>query len=46
VIRPVDKERRIAFDELFHSAQQAGPNSLIDYDLPYPKSDFLNYLCN
>jgi hypothetical protein len=41
-IRPLDEERRSAFDNLFDSALQQGPNSLIDYNLPYPKSDFLN----
>jgi hypothetical protein len=46
VIRPVDEKQRIAFDYLFDSAQQSGPNTLIDYNLPYPKSDFLNYLCD
>jgi len=46
VIRPPDEKQRTAFDNLFDSAQQSGPNTLIDYDLPYPKSDFLNYLCD
>lgn len=46
VIRPVDEEQRIAFDDLFESARKQGPNTLIDYALPYPKSDFLNYLCD
>lgn len=46
VVHPVDERQRIAFDHLFDSTQQSGPNSLIDYDLPYPKSDFLNYLCD
>lgn len=45
-IRPLDKERRSAFDNLFDSALLHGPNTLIDYNLPYPKSDFLNYLCD
>ena len=46
VIRPVDEEKRSAFDQLFDSALRRGPNALIDYDLPYSKSDFLNYLCD
>lgn len=46
VVSPVDEKQRIAFDELFDSAQRRGPNTLIDYNLPYPKSDFLNYLCD
>ena len=46
VIRPVGEEQRSAFDGLFDSAVARGPNALIDYDLPYSKSDFLNYLCD
>ena len=46
VIRPVDEKQRVAFDHLFDAAQQSGSNTLIDYNLPYPKSDFLNYLCD
>lgn len=46
IIRPVEEEQRLAFDHLVDSAQQSGPNTLIDYNLPYPKSDFLNYLCD
>lgn len=45
-ILPVPEERRIAFDRLFDSARERGPGTLIDYDLSYPKSDFLNYLCD
>lgn len=45
-IRLLDEKQRVAFDRLFDSAQQSGPNTLIDYNLPYPKSDFLNYLCD
>src|SRR5688572_29158807 len=47
--RPVhlpEEQQRLAFDRLFDSARQNGPNTLIDYNLPYPKSDFLNYLCD
>ena len=46
VIRPVEEEKRSTFDQLFDSALRRGPNALIDYDLPYSKSDFLNYLCD
>lgn len=45
-ILPVAEEKRIAFDHLFDSALERGPNTLIEYGLPYPKSDFLNYLCD
>lgn len=45
-ILPVPEEKRITFDRLFDSARERGSNTLIDYDLPYPKSDFLNYLCD
>lgn len=43
-IHALDEEQRLAFDPLFDSAQQSGPNAIIDYNLPYPKSEFLNYL--
>jgi hypothetical protein len=46
VIRPVGEEQRSAFDGLFDSTVERGPNALIDYDLPYSKSDSLNYLCD
>jgi len=45
-IHPVQAEQRFAFDQLLDAVQQRGPNTLIDYNLPYPKSDFLNYLCD
>ncbi|HSL43263.1 MAG TPA: hypothetical protein VK897_07520, partial [Anaerolineales bacterium] len=45
-ILPVPEEKRIAFDRLLDSARDRGSNTLIDYNLPYPKSDFLNYLCD
>lgn len=45
-VRTPQEEQRIAFDRLFDSTRQHGPNTLIDYSLPYPKSDFLNYLCD
>lgn len=46
VVCRVDEQQRLAFDALFDSAQQSGPNTLIEYKLPFPKSDFLNYLCD
>ena len=45
-VNHVDEEQRFAFDRLLDSALQSGPNTQIDYNLPYPKSDFLNYLCD
>jgi hypothetical protein len=45
-VRLPDEEQRLAFDRLFDSALHQGPNILIDYNLPYPRSDFLNYLCD
>lgn len=41
-----DEEKRLAFDTLLDSALQSGPNSLISYNLPYPKADFLHYICD
>lgn len=43
---PVDATRRAAFDALWQSALVSGPNRLIDYSLPYPRMEFLNYLCD
>lgn len=45
-VRPADENQRIAFDRLFEATLQRGPNALIRYDLPHPKSDFLNHLCD
>ena len=39
-------EQRTAFDRLWDATQARGPNALIDYNLLYPKADFLNYLCD
>jgi hypothetical protein len=36
----------MAFDQLLDSALAQAPNSLIDYQLPYPKADFVNYVCD
>lgn len=46
IVTPLDEEKRAAFDHLFDSVQRHGPHTLIDYNLSYPKSDFLNYLCD
>ena len=39
-------EKRLAFDALLDSSLQSGLNSPISYNLPYPKADFLHYLCD
>ena len=46
VVRRYPKEMQVAFDELLESALKQAPNRLIEYDLPYPKADFLNYTCD
>jgi len=35
-------EKKQAFDELFHSTPEA---ELVDYQLPFPKWQYLTYLC-
>jgi len=45
-VQPVADEKRLAFDHLLDSALSNGNNTLIDYNLPYPKADFLNYICD
>ena len=40
------ESEKAAFDALLASSLLHGRNSLIDYHLPYPKLDFLNYLCD
>ena len=42
----VDEEASKAFDALLQSGLEKGVDDFIDYDLPYPKIDFLNYLCD
>jgi hypothetical protein len=39
-------DEQSAFDGVLASSTSCGLNQLIDYELPYPKSDFLNYLCD
>ena len=46
VVRPYPKEMQAAFDDLLESALKQAPNHQIEYDLPYPKADFLNYACD
>jgi len=46
VVGPVGTQVQAAFDALLDTALAYGPNSLIDYELPYPKADFLNYICD
>jgi hypothetical protein len=46
VIHPLPADEQLAFDNLLDSTMRLGPNRLIDYRLPYPKSDFLNYICD
>ena len=45
-IRSYSPDEQAAFDDLLDSTILGGPNSLIDYQLPYSKVDFLNYLCD
>ena len=46
VVRPLPADQQAAFDALLDAALAQGPNTLIDYPLPYPKADFLNYVCD
>jgi hypothetical protein len=46
VLKPPAADRQTAFDHLLNATLAQGPNSLIDYRLPYAKVDFLNYLCD
>ncbi len=45
-MQPLSADKQSAFDRLLDSTLAKGPNSLIDYRLPYPKADFLNYICD
>lgn len=40
------EEKRVAFDRLLDAALERGSGSQIQYNLPYPKIDFLHYLCD
>jgi hypothetical protein len=49
ILRPkttLPLEQRQAFERLWKQSQLQGKNPLINYILPYPKMDFLNYLCD
>lgn len=37
-------EAQAAFDALFDRASAAGPNALIDYDLPWPRWQFISHI--
>lgn len=41
---PPEPERQRAFDALWAAALQRGEGSLIEYNCPYPKYEFLSYL--
>jgi hypothetical protein len=46
IVQPLSADKRSTFDNLLDSALTQGSNSLIDYNLPDPKADFLNYICD
>lgn len=46
LVLPLPAETQAAFDALLDKSLGQGPNYLIDYQLPYPKVDFLNYICD
>jgi hypothetical protein len=45
-VQPVPDEQRVAFDKVIDSALKDGPNTPIDYKLPFHKAIFLNYICD
>ncbi len=45
-IQPLPHDKQAQFDELLDASIKSGKNQLIDYQLPYPKADFLNYVCD
>lgn len=45
-VQLTDAEQQSLFDDLLGASINSGPNYLIDYQLPYPKADFLNYICD
>jgi hypothetical protein len=45
-IRAMPEDKQTLFDVLLDSTLNSGINQLIDYQLPYPKADFLNYVCD
>ena len=46
VVTPVETTRKQAFDVLLDTALVGDSLKPIIYNLPYPKSEFLNYLCD
>jgi len=46
VVQLPGREQQTAFDQLLDPVLAEGSNSLIEYRLPYPKVDFLNYVCD
>ena len=45
-VRAISDSQRAEFDQLFDAAVSVGAATPIQYNLPYPKIDFLNYLCD
>lgn len=45
-VTPVDPGAAYAFNRLFNASLLLQARQPIEYDLPYPKLDFLNYLCD
>jgi hypothetical protein len=45
---PIDltNEKRLAFEALYEYARTLLPGNELSYDLPYPKHEFLRYLCD
>jgi hypothetical protein len=46
VVRPFPADEQTAFNDLLNSTLKLGSNQQIDYQLHYPKADFLNYICD
>jgi len=40
----LDTQKIEAFEHLFSEAQRVGPSAFVDYNIPYPKHEFLRYL--
>ena len=45
-LQPAPPEQQAAFDDLLDHALTQGPAAPLDYTLPYPRLDFLNYACD
>ena len=45
-VTPVEEVHRQTFDQSLERALDNDPRIPLDYDLPFPKSDFLNYICD